>query len=282
MQTYENYCDAVYSEELVNNEYISNASINLEISSDGGLTFEVLEQWTLWLDVLNVSTILLNTTFTAHLQVFFTVKVGETPLLGNNDLLTTWELVTSTTKGFLDNVSVLVLTTDRDQDLTNVDTSDGTVWLTPSVSHTLLQSISTSARQHLVDTDDVEWVYTDTQVEGFLTGSLDNVLVASNTSSFERLRRELLELVRDKVSAVWEVVYGSLLTTQVEDTNLWVWDTTVVSRLWEWLVLDVSVATERSSTHCEALELWLPWLAISYNLLLSELDGSVARCVINL
>jgi hypothetical protein len=64
---------------------------------------------------------------------------------------------------------------DGENDLTDVDTGDGTVWLTPGTTHTSLQSIGTSARQHLVDTDNVVWVGTDTKVETFLTGNLDEV-----------------------------------------------------------------------------------------------------------
>ena len=49
---------------------------------------------------------------------------------------------------------------DRQQDLADVDTSNGAVGLTPGTTHTRLQSIGPSARQHLVDADDVEGVGT--------------------------------------------------------------------------------------------------------------------------
>ena len=68
-----------------------------------------------------------------------------------------------------------VTSADGKNDLTNVDTGNGSVWLTPSTTHTSLKSISTSARQHLVDTDNVVWVSTDTEMEGLLSGSLDHV-----------------------------------------------------------------------------------------------------------
>jgi ABC-type Zn2+ transport system substrate-binding protein/surface adhesin len=59
--------------------------------------------------------------------------------------------------------------------LTNVDTGNSSVGLTPSTTHSSLQSIGTGARQHLVDSDDVVWVGTDAEMEAFLSGNLDQV-----------------------------------------------------------------------------------------------------------
>jgi hypothetical protein len=59
--------------------------------------------------------------------------------------------------------------------LTNVDTGNRSVGLTPSTTHSSLQSIGTGARQHLVDSDDVVWVSADTEMETFLSGDLDQV-----------------------------------------------------------------------------------------------------------
>ena len=95
-----------------------------------------------------------------------------------------------------------LLTADGQKDLTDVNPSDGSVWFAPSASHTSLQPsvkceatirkdsgndkpISASARQHLIDAKDVEGVDTDSQVEGVLSGSLGDVLVGTDASSFE-------------------------------------------------------------------------------------------------
>jgi hypothetical protein len=80
-----------------------------------------------------------------------------------------------------------VTSAERHQDLADVDTGDSAVGLTPGTTHTSLQSIGTSARQHLVDTDDVEGVNADAQVETLLSGVLDHVLVAANTGGLEGL-----------------------------------------------------------------------------------------------
>jgi hypothetical protein len=90
---------------------------------------------------------------------------------------------------------------DGENDLANVDTRNGTVGLSKGTTHTRLQSIGTSARQHLVDTDDVVRVGTDTEMETFLSGDLDEVLVGANTGGFESLRGQLLVLVGNKVDA---------------------------------------------------------------------------------
>ena len=47
--------------------------------------------------------------------------------------------------------------------------------------------IGTSAGQHLVDTEDVEGVDADPQMEGIFSGGLGDVLVGADTSSFESL-----------------------------------------------------------------------------------------------
>ena len=57
--------------------------------------------------------------------------------------------------------------------------------------------IGAGARQHLVDTDDMEGVGADAEVERIFAGGLGNVLVGTNTCGFESLTRELFVLVRD-------------------------------------------------------------------------------------
>lgn len=138
-----------------------------------------------------------------QLNIILTVDVRETPLAGDNDLLTTRELVASTTESLVDDRSVGILGADGENDLANVDTSDSTVWLAPRATHTSLQTtdaisadrsrfgvddslpISTSAGQHLVDTQDMEGVYTDPQMEGVLAGGLRDILVSTDTGGLK-------------------------------------------------------------------------------------------------
>jgi len=83
-----------------------------------------------------------------------------------------------------------------------------------------LKPIGSGTGQHLVDTDDVEGVGPDPQVERVLSRGLDDVLVAANTGGLEGLRRDLLVLVRDQVGAEGEVIDRGPLSAQVEDPNL--------------------------------------------------------------
>ena len=69
-------------------------------------------------------------------------------------------LVLASPQGLERDGTVRVTRADRQQDLANVDTSNGAVRLAPGTTHTRLQSIGTGARQHLVDADDVEGVRT--------------------------------------------------------------------------------------------------------------------------
>ena len=124
-----------------------------------------------------------------------------------------------------------VTSSDGQNDLTDVDTGDGSVWLSPSTSHTSLQSIGTSARQHLVDADNVVRVGADAEMETFLSGDLDEVLVGANTGGLESLGAQLLELVRHHVDAQREVIDGRALAAKIEDADLGVGDTTVEPRL---------------------------------------------------
>ena len=70
-----------------------------------------------------------------------------------------------------------ITSSDTQDDLTNIDTGNSSVGLTPSTTHSSLQSIGTGARQHLVDTDDMVRVGADTEMETFLSGDLDQVPV---------------------------------------------------------------------------------------------------------
>ena len=113
-----------------------------------------------------------------------------------------------------------VTAADRQENLANVDTGDSAVGLTPGTTHTGLQSIGTSARQHLVDTDDVVRVSTDAQVEGVLATRLDHVLVGANTGGFKSLGTQLLVLVGDEVDAERELIDTSTLAAEIEDSDL--------------------------------------------------------------
>merc|ERR1712071_719704 len=105
----------------------------------------------------------------------------ETEFTGNEDLLAAGELEAGSVHSLLSELNVLGLGADGHKDLINGDAGGLDVGLTESTSHTLLESISTSAGQHLVDADSVPGVRSDSEMEGVLGGVHNHVLVGSNT-----------------------------------------------------------------------------------------------------
>lgn len=117
---------------------------------------------------------------------------------------------------------MLILDSHRHDRLADVDARDRAERLAEGAAHARLQAIGAGARQHLVDADDVERVHAHANVERVLADELDEVFVGANTRRLERFGRELLILVRDQVHDERELVHTSLLTTQVEYADLWV------------------------------------------------------------
>lgn len=80
--------------------------------------------------------------------------------------------------------------------------------------------ISSGTTQHLIDTNDVERVYANTEMEGIFSRCLGNILVGANTGGFECFARELLILIGYKMAAEREILDGCPLTAQIVDTDL--------------------------------------------------------------
>lgn len=87
---------------------------------------------------------------------------------------------------------VVVLDTHRHDGLSNVHTGDLALGLAEGTTHTGLEPIGTSARQHLVDTKDVVGVHTHADVESILADVPCEVLVGANASSLKGFTGELL------------------------------------------------------------------------------------------
>ena len=176
-------------------------------------------------------------------------ELGESELSGDEDLLSAWELELGSSEGLFGVFDVFGWASEGKEDLTDVDSCRLTKSLTEGTSHTLLESICSSARKHFVDSNDVPWVDSASHVEGLLTAVDGHVLVAGNSCSLKSLRGDLLLLVANQMDASWEFIELSLLLTNVVHSKLGVWDTTVESRLWIWLILLVPVAPRWSSWH---------------------------------
>jgi len=198
---------------------------------------------------LNVGTIQSELTFILKLLVVSVGVRGETPFTTDNDLLSTGELEFTSSEGFNGMRNILFNESYGIEDLVDFNSSDLADGFTESTSHTSLKSISTGAGKHFVDTENVPRVNSASKMETFLTALLDQVFVGSNTGSFQTFRTDLFLFEGDEVNTVWEFFNISSLFTSIVDSDSCVRDTSVITRLGEWLATPVSVASSGSSSH---------------------------------
>jgi len=177
------------------------------------------------------------------------VELGEAELLGKEDLLSAGELELRSSESFAGSSLVVVSDSDGHEWLSNSNSSDETLGLTVGTSHTSLESISSSARQHLVDSDDVEGMDSHTEMERIFTDGLGKVLVGADSSSFHSFGRKLFQLIGDHDDVSWEEEDGGLLRSKIVDSNLGVWDTSTESGLGVRLVLAIPIASGWAATH---------------------------------
>jgi hypothetical protein len=112
-------------------------------------------------------------------------ELGESNQSGHSDLLTAWELHLSTSQGLEHVRDIFGEGSDRDLWITNLNSAGFAVGFTPSVSHTGLDSISSSAGKHFIDSENVPWMDSDSHmVEIFCTGFIQ-VFIARNTGSLQ-------------------------------------------------------------------------------------------------
>jgi len=185
----------------------------------------------------------------AHAVVILARPTGEAPFARDDQLLTTRELEFGSPERLDDMGLVGILATDADHGLSDVDTSDQTLGFAESSSHSSLEPISSSARQHFVDADDVEGVNAETHVESVLAHELDHVFVGANTGGFQSFGGELFILVGNHVDAERELIDSGPLPSQIVNTDLGIGDTPAKPRLGIRFVLAVPIAPRRSATH---------------------------------
>merc|ERR550514_849060 len=183
------------------------------------------------------------------LLVVLLLERREAIVVRHVDLLPARDLALRPAQGLAGGVALVLTGADRQEDLADVHTGDRAVGLAPRTTHTGLETICTSARQHLVDTNDVEGVAANAKVERFLTRQADHALVRRNTRSFEGLTGHLLVLVRHHVHCQGELIHVVLLLAAVENADLRVRDATAEPRLRVRLVLAVAVTAGRTTAH---------------------------------
>lgn len=102
--------------------------------------------------------------------------------------------------------------------------------------------ISSSARQHFVDANDVEWMQAHSDVELVLTAVLHQVLVATNASSFQSFTTQLFVFIRNQMNTQGKILNCSFFSSQIKYTNFWIRDTTAKPRFRVRLIFAIAVA----------------------------------------
>jgi len=176
-------------------------------------------------------------------------EASEADLAGDIDSLTASELHLCTAEGLDEVGAVGGLGADREDDVADVDTGDHACGLAKGTTHTGLETISACAGKHLVDTEDVEGVDTDTEVEALLAGVLGKVLVGAHTGCLKSLRGVVLLLKGNKVDTERELVNSGITVSKIVHTDLAVRNTTAIARLDVRLAVLNTVAATRTSAH---------------------------------
>ena len=182
-------------------------------------------------------------------DVLLAGELGESPLGGAEDFLTAGKFELSAAEGLDDVGLVGVLGADGDEDLADGDAGGDSDGLSVGVPHTGTETISSSARKHLIGAEDVEGVGAHADVVGVLSDGLGQVLVDGDAGGLEGLGGNLLLLVAHHVGDEGEEIDGGLLGADVVDADLGVGHTTAVPTLDVGLVLLVAVATAGAASH---------------------------------
>ena len=61
-----------------------------------------------------------------------------------------------------------ILDSDREENISDINTSNESLWFSISTTHTSLETISSSTGQHFVDAGNVVGMFTDTEMEAVL------------------------------------------------------------------------------------------------------------------
>merc|ERR1719421_246644 len=99
------------------------------------------------------------------LLVVLLLEGREAVVVRHVDLLAARDLALRAAQGLARSLALVLTGPDRQEDLADVDTGDRAVGLAEGATHTGLETICASARQHLVDTQDVERVGAHAEME---------------------------------------------------------------------------------------------------------------------
>jgi len=136
-----------------------------------------------------------DSSFSSVLLELLSGELGESPVLRDDDLLLSREFELGSSETFENSSSVLFFASDGEEDLSNSDTSSHTARLSEGSSHTGLKSISSGARKHFVNSENVVRVASDSQMERVFSADLGDVLVGADTGGLKSFGGDLLSFV---------------------------------------------------------------------------------------
>lgn len=142
--------------------------------------------------------------------------------------------------------TIAILAANWQEDLSNGNSSTSALWFTESTPHTSLKPISSSTWKHFVDTQDMEWVNTDSQMESIFPGKLGHIFVASNSSSLKSFTRYVLLFPRHQVHTEREFINPFLLHSNIIDPDLGIRHTTTKAWFRIRLIFYLAITPSRS------------------------------------
>lgn len=159
------------------------------------------------------------------------------------------EFVHRTAQSLLCGLYVSVAGADVDDLLPDVDPRCTAVRLTETVPHSHLKTIGTCTGQHFVDSEDVDRLRADAEVEEVLSDVLNHIFVRGDTRGFERLRAEVFLLARNEIYARREGLNVCLAVAEVVDGDLADRACAAEAGLQVRLLCEVPVAAGGATTH---------------------------------
>ena len=199
--------------------------------------------------IFAVGTIGSDTSASPQILEFVAFKLGESPFLGNEDLLTSGKLEFGPPESFNNGSLMSVVCSDGHEGLSNAYTSHSTLGLAEGTSHSSLQTISACTGQHFVDPQNMVGMNTDSDVELILGCVFHHVLVTANTGGLKSFSRQLLKFIRHKMDTQREFINSSLFAAQIENSDLGIGDTTTETRLGVRFVLTITITSCGTTTH---------------------------------
>ena len=103
--------------------------------------------------------------------------------------------------------------------------------------------------QHFIDANYMEGVWSHTKMKEICSTRLHQILVGTNTTSFQSFWWQLFTFIRHQMNTQGKVIYTGLFFPQIVNTDFKIRYTSAKARFRVWLVFAIAITPRRSSTH---------------------------------